>query len=489
MCVPRQAFCGPFLAIALAIVGTAARAAPVRAQGSVSGTWRAGATAIDVTIESWGTDCGPRPQSTRSTGSTLVNVEQKDRVLVLHGRDQDVRSDMCWSRNPAIKRSVASYANNIWTTRCRTVDNDPRAEQGTYTLKLVDPDTLLYQDVSHYDWALNTSRCVATFTTTQTLSRSDAKAKPQPARPPPQRVDTPADVPAPPEEERACTPGAPVHLSLRPRRIDVEVGQRVCFRARITDAADCALRDVEVDWSLSHSKALRATLNGGCFTAADSVAEAQGDFRIIAKAAGLEAEALASVRPIDLSAVIAKRMEGSGLIGFDESAESVRSPPKAVARISTHTSTEAQAGSMNRLLVGALGGLAMLVTAVGWWFSQRNRPAAISGSERRRRGSRSVITEAGAQGVETSPPASPATGPAAGLTDDSEPWICPTCRVGYPAHQGTCPKDGTALMPYAQFAQRRSPDQDRSKRCPICGKTFSAGSSFCSNDGASLVDA
>jgi hypothetical protein len=484
MRVQRQAIYGALLTVPLALAGVSL----ARAQSSLGGGWRAGATAIDVTIESWGTDCGPQPQSTRSTGGGLVNVEQKDQVLLVHGRDQDMRSDACWSRNPAMKRIMASYSNGTWTTRCRTADNDPRAEQGTYTLKLVQPDTLLYQDVSHYDWALNTSKCVATFTTTQTLTRSDSKATARPVRPPP------PDVPAPPaDEERACTPGAPAHLVLRPKRIDVEVGQRVCFRARVTDAADCAIRNAEIEWSLTHSKALRGTLNGSCFIAADTVAEAQGDFRILAKTAGLQAEAVASVRPIDLSAVIAKRMEGSGLTGFDESAQPAKSAPKAVARISTHTSTETEPSGTGRLLIVGLGSAAVLLAAVGWWFSRRARPAAISGN----RGSRarsSVITEASAesgQTVEASEPALGAGGSGAPAPSEeaSEPWICPTCRVGYPAHQGTCPKDGTALMPYAQFAQRgRHHDQERAKHCPICGKTYATGASFCSNDGASLVD-
>jgi hypothetical protein len=489
MRVQRQATYGALLTVSLAIAGVP----QARAQSSLGGSWRAGATAIDVTIESWGTDCGPQPQSTRSTGGGLVNVEQKDHVLLVHGRDQDIRSDACWSRNPAMKRSVASYSEGTWTTRCRTTDNDPRAEQGTYTLKLVQPDTLLYQDVSHYDWALNTSKCVATFTTTQTLTRSGTKTA-TPARPPPQRVEPPPDVPAPPaDEERACTPGAPAHLTLRPKRVDVEVGQRVCFRARVTDAADCAIRNAEIEWSLTHSKALRGTLNGSCFIAADTVAEAQGDFRILAKTEGVQAEAVVSVRPIDLSAVIAKRMEGSGLTGFDESAQPAKGAPKAVARISTHTSTETQANGTGRLLIVGLGSAAAILAALGWWFSRRGRPAAISGG-RPSLTSSSVITEssaglgetveASASGFEIGASAAPAA-----LDQASEPWICPVCRVGYPAHQGTCPKDGTALMPYSQFAQRgRGHDQDRAKHCPICGKTFATSASFCSNDGASLVD-
>jgi hypothetical protein len=456
------------------------RIAPAHAQGSsLSGSWRAGATAIDVTIESWGADCGPRPQSTRSSGGGIVNVDQKEQVLLIHGRDQDIRSDACWSRNLAMKRVVASYSNGVWTTRCRTADNDPRAEQGTYSLKLVGSDTLLYQDV--------------TFSTTQTLTRArDAKGQPV-------RVSRPGPGSAPDApEERACTPGEPAHLTLRPRRIDLEVGQRVCFRTRITDAADCVIKNVPVEWSLSHSKALRGALNAGCFTAADTAAEAQGEFRISARAAGLQAEAAVSVRPIDLSALVAKRLEGGGaLTGFDET-PAVKSTPKAVARIAAHTSTQPEVDAGRRALVLGLGIGAVLLTLLGWWWSRRTRSTTNRKPPTRERVS--VVLEPGTAPTNTVEASVDSAEPRSGDMQNStsqrppgeerEPWICPTCRVGYPAHQGTCPKDGSQLMPYAEFAKRgRRHDEERKKRCPICGAMFPATAGFCGTDGANLIDA
>ena len=481
---------------------------PARAQSAATGSWRAGATSVEVAVESWGGDCGPRPQSMKTPGGGLVEVEQKDQVLLLHGRDQDIRSDACWSRNPAMKRTMASYAGGVWTARCRTADDDPRAEQGTYTLKLVSPDSLLYQDLSHFDWSLNTSKCVATFTTSQTLTRAQptkaeaAKA----ARTPPQRIETPLTPPpiaavtppavAPPSnEERACTPGAPAHLALRPRRADIEVGQRFCFRARVTDAADCALRDPPIEWTLIHSKALRGTLNAGCFTAASTAAEAQGDFKIAARSGALNDSVSVSVRPIDLSSVIAKRMEANRLSGFDENAEATAtSTPKAVARIATHTSTEAASPGGRRTLVLALGVVAILLAVIGWFFSRRAQPAAVSGNPPSTPSSIPPLPA-----IMSQPPSLPNLALPAELATVSESaapgsaekqWICPTCRVGYPAQQGTCPKDGTKLMPYAEFAQQsKRHDEEHAKRCPSCGRTFPASAGFCGSDGTGLVDA
>jgi uncharacterized OB-fold protein len=72
----------------------------------------------------------------------------------------------------------------------------------------------------------------------------------------------------------------------------------------------------------------------------------------------------------------------------------------------------------------------------------------------------------------------------------NEPWICPLCRLGYPAAQGTCPRDGSKLMPYAEFNKRsRETTQERQKRCPKCGTLFAADTAFCGTDGVPLVDA
>jgi hypothetical protein len=69
-----------------------------------------------------------------------------------------------------------------------------------------------------------------------------------------------------------------------------------------------------------------------------------------------------------------------------------------------------------------------------------------------------------------------------------EQWICPTCRVGFPASRLRCPTDGTPLEPYEQFSRKARDRSAKMRRCPTCGKRFSAPAQFCGEDGASLVD-
>ncbi|HEX2677588.1 MAG TPA: hypothetical protein VHM19_13135, partial [Polyangiales bacterium] len=388
-----------------------------------------------------------------------------------------------------------------------------------------------------------TSKCVATFTTSQTLARvKDGKAAPAAAASQLKPITKPADVQtvaAPPEVvkkaepgARACVPGAPAHLTLRPKRADIEVGQRVCFRARVTDAKDCAIENANVEWSLSHSHALRGEIEGGCFSAARTTAEAEGEFKILASALGLKADASVGVHSVDLSALIAKRMEGDAVQGFEEQAAPVVAPPpKATAKIATRTVSARQKPNQKPIWLAAtgllvllgLGGLALAAKrkpavggpaisggsdddeptdgdershthdhgpshpTVGSSGGSQHRPSAASAPQQRVSGGGAAPTlmavpqmnpQPAPQPVSTRPP-----------VQAGEPWICPLCRVGYPAEQKTCPRDGSALMPYSDFNRRiREGEQAKQKRCPKCGDMFPATSAFCGKDGASLVD-
>jgi hypothetical protein len=201
------------------------------------------------------------------------------------------------------------------------------------------------------------------------------------------------------------------------------------------------------------------------------------------------------VRRVDLSSLIARRMEGAGLTGMDEAPSAPVAAPKAVARIATHTAPVEQSSAQSALLVG-LGLLALTLTAVGFWVSRRRpvlaaAPAADSSSNGATppdaiRTYDNEDTDEPDANLELAAALSASQRPDAG---SAEPWICPTCRVGYPAQQTTCPKDGTALIPYAEFTQRRKrAELEHEKRCPKCGKTYPQSASFCGEDGSSLVE-
>jgi hypothetical protein len=438
------------LAVLAVLLVQAADARAQDKQDSLAGPWQAGATTMDVAIESWGPDCGPRPQSSRSAGGGRVEVEHTGDLLVIKGRNSDVRSDRCLSPNPAVKKVGSSRKRNTWITRCKTPGGDPKQEHATYTMRLEADGRLLYEDVSHFDWKLKDSACVATITTRQTLQRASAvpAAPGMPATPgtgmampnvPPPGSRSPAP---PPPGTRAqtpstppCIPGKPARLSLRPRQADIELGQRTCFEARLTDAKGCAVSQPAVTWSLDHKPGIRARLENGCFRAEEGSAEGEGTFRVTAAFAGLRANADVEVSASTLPALIARRMEGGAIEGETPDAgvasaraatpaPSAAAEPKApVARVVARTVAVPQEGNRSSLGLAAIAtgvlAFAMLFGALLW---RMRRP---SSSQR------------------PSTPSEPARRPPAKTPTLS--LRCPRCGAFYPEGSAFCGNDGSAL--------------------------------------------
>ena len=383
------------------------------ADESVAGPWQAGATSMEVTIESWGKDCGPQPQSTRSSGGGTVQLEQQGEVVTIRSANRDLRSDQCWSPNRAMKRVSTRYIAGVWTTQCKTPADDPRQESGTYSLRLLDNGRLLYRDISQFDWRLRDSTCKATITTTQTLVR-------HPAGTPRTGV-----APAQPKREPAsadCQPGPAKRLVVRPRSAEIALDQTQCFHARVLDAAGCQLEGVQPQWALEHPPAIKGELERGCFRAGKSSAEAEGTFTVIARHAGLRAEAQVQVSAASLPALLAKRMETGAVVG-----ETAAEPEAAPARSSTRVAAKAievRHASDRRWLIALA---ALLAAAASAMFLLRARP-------RLRRASRAPAKSDAAQATTRE-----ANGPVTRIRR------CPKCGASYPESSAFCGADGSAL--------------------------------------------
>jgi hypothetical protein len=414
--------------IVLAALWSAAATARADGAASLAGNWQAGATSMDVAVESWGKDCGPRPQSSHSGAGGSVRIEQQEQTLIIHAGARSVRSDRCWSPNPMLHRTSSSYASGLWVTRCKTPDQDPREEQGTYTLKALAADRLLYQDVSRFNWKLNESTCVATITTTQTLQRVQGAVAPSPMAP---AASATAHKPAPPPSQASplpsapstasgasCKPGRAVRVSLRPHRAEIELGQRVCFHARVLDAAGCALQDAPISWSLEHGPAIKAKLQGGCFQAGDSSAESEGSFQVTAAHGALRAEAKVVVSAESLTALLASRL-GSGALTDDEgevepaaAAVAPTPTPTPSTRVVARAVREPQRGQERWLIALA----ALLAAGSGVLLLMRRsspRSRASTNKERSRPKTRR----------------------------------CPSCGATYPDSYTFCGSDGSELSP------------------------------------------
>ena len=431
---------------------TVLTAAPTRADGPYEGQWREGAMNIRVTIQSWGGDCGPRPQSTTAPGGSTFGIAQAGDHLTFQLRHERT-TRTCWSENRAVRRVSSSTRAGTWTIVCRTPPDDSRGETGRYTIQAVGSDRLQFTDQSEYDWQLNDSSCRASIRTTQTFTRVSGGAATQ----------------APPETRERCTPGAAARLALRPSQADVQPGGEQCFTVRVVDASGCPLRSRSV---LRLGPGSAGSVSGLCYRAAQT----SGTGGVVATHGDLSAEASITIRTMDLSDLIARRTE-TGSVGSGAPEEDATS--QTAAHLSARDADEEPDLVLPAIAVG--GALALVLFGV---VVLRRRSVA--------RVSKPDIT-AIRDGRSEAPRS--AAGPAGGTEpaiDDAisasvgEDLICPACRRGYPPGTDRCTHDQTALIPYSEFI---SVAKDESQKCPTCGKRFAANVKFCGEDGSTLVPA
>jgi len=472
-----------------------------------AGTWNAGATRIQVSVESWGPDCGPRPRSATVPAAGQVRITESGDHLVIHGRVQR-RTDGCWSENRAVRRVSASHQEGLWRTTCRTARTDPRSETGTYTLRANGTDRLEFTDRSRYDWQLNESRCVGTITSTQVFARMGGGPRPPPD-------------PTPDPERSRCTPGAGARVRLRPSEGEIEPGGELRLRATVVDASGCPVPRQTIRWELSRPAGLTGELQNGVFTAGETAAEAEGEFTIVAQSGSHRAEARVIVRTPDLSDLIARRTGGGVVQAQDDEDATAESAAGVSARAAE---TEEGSGWLWPVVGGAaallvlllLGLLIALRRSAGRLTPPPDRyvPAVMPSAEPT--GAPAPVPAPTASPPHTSPHAGPGTkscpvchreytdpamafcakdgsrlvtreaAPAGG-----QPLICPTCRRGYAPGTLTCPADGEELMPYAAFVARHKAreagEAALTKICPKCGDQYAKRVTYCSKDGSELV--
>ena len=478
-----------------------------RADGPFEGDWRAGSMRIDVSVETWGGDCGPRPQSTSTGSGGTIRVTQSGDHLTFATRPQRTTRG-CWSENTAVRMVSSTYQSGTWRIVCRTPPDDPRSETGTYTLTADGTERIQFRDVSRYDWQLNESHCIATITSTQTFERVSTATSEPTEPPPPDRTETPPET----VREPACTPGAPARISMRPADAQIEPGGRQCFAARVVDARGCAVPGQSVALELRSPPGAQGALRGSCFEAGATAATAEGEFVVSARAGALSAEARVRVRTPDLSDLIARRSEAGGIVGGSGDAQT-----EAEARVAARAEGTTSTGSLVLPLVG--GGIGLLLVGgaiIALLLRSRARRKRLDAEDEAARNAPSA-RPIPASAAPIAPPVEPppmvpmkcpscgrdhppgatvcsqdgtALVPASALvaaTSTAQGMICPTCHRGYGAGERVCPRDGSALVLYAEFTSRAKQVAGPTKVCPKCGERYSGATTFCGKDGTTLT--
>lgn len=485
------------LALAAAL-STCALARPGVAQ-DLSGSWRAGSRSVTNRTGSWGGDCPPRlPASDQEPGGSVTITHEGAQLRFSGALRGTTRS--CFSQRPGLRRSGGSASGNTWTTRCRTPDSVAERENGTYTFRAEGDSRIVYEETTRWDWQLNESRCQATRTARQVLTRVGA-APTMEAEPDPE--EEPADT--------ACTPGEAARIRLGGPET-TEAGARACFSRQVVDAAGCVLRGVTPSLQIvSAPSGVDAARFPRCFEATRP-----GRYVIEARHGELQARRTLEVRGDEVD-VTGLRASGAG--------DGREIGPSEATGASALAARAGGGGLPLAAIFAALGlvGLGAILLVVGRKraaAARREDEAAAAEREVARAEREALEREAAAQAAraaaqaQAAATASAAPSPdkicptcerhyadggashcpadGAELIDPADPrvqaqgMVCPTCRVGQPFGTETCPSDGSKLALYAVFSTRAKREKAASRRCPTCGKSFSGGVTFCPEDGTRL---
>jgi hypothetical protein len=471
----RLAF-GCAAAVSLALTWVAASSA--HAESGFAGSYRPSPMRIEARVSAWGVDCGTRPQSQVIEQQGKVEVRDQGAHLVLRFADRSLRTDGCWSPNPAVKLTSATSVEGRFQAECKTTPGDAKREIGRYSLTAT-PGKLELLEESDYDWQLKQSHCVAKVRITQTLV--DARKPAPPAPPAEQPVPTPAATPAPAAAEKpACVPGPVTRIRLRPNDARIAPGERVCFTIKAFDAAGCAAQPpAETSLNLTKPGGAQGSLNGTCFRAAPSAALAEGVFKVVASASNLRSEASVTVSALDLSDITARRgPSGTGALDPTGPVEetALESGIRAVAAGShgllwLGLSLAGVAGVLSLVAVGALRALRRQANQAREAEAEALESAEFSAPVPRRSPAVAVRP--------VSPAPTPAEVPAIAPAAKGPQRVCPRCRRGYAPGTARCATDGEALLNYDEFMKRAQDSDAPPRACPQCGERLAAGAMFC----------
>lgn len=459
------------------------------ADGPFEGEWRASPRRIGIELQSWGSDCpGGIPLRQTEPGGA-VRISQSGDHLRFTGAVRG-STQGCWSDQPGIRRTGATIRGDTWTIRCATAPNTAQAERGTYTLKAEGQDRLVFEETTRWDWQLRDSRCTATRRSRQTFTRVAEEAPAEPEEP----------------EPANCTPGRPARLIISPRRAELRAGERVCFRTRVTDAAGCRVPNQNVRLRLEADEGRSARIDGQCFFAGETAADAEGSFRIQATSGELSATARVAVAVDDLTDLVA---QGS-------STPTPVSPGNAEADSASGVAARA-AGDEDGFPLWWIGaglglllliGVSIVLVVRGRKKPEESAPESPMPPSRVASAAPAAADDAiRAVGATTKRPERvcpvcsfeadadtefcPNDG--ARLIDPESPevkaqgMICPACRRGYAAGSARCGIDGEELIPYAFFVARQKHEESAGKKvCPKCGTSYGPEKTFCGQDGTPL---
>jgi hypothetical protein len=464
-----------------------------------AGEWTINSSKLEVIVKSWGENCGPRPKS-------YSNFKKREVIIIVRGEHLifsrgGVRTDRCWSPNPRIRTINANVTTSRWSRHCRTTPDDPRYEDGEYSLVAKGDDRLNYFSVSKVDWRLKGDHCVAYLEERRVYVRA-----------PPETDGEAGDESSGKADNRCEEPGPLKRIVLKPRRAQIGPGQKICFKAVGIDEKSCRF-PVEAVLSVTQDqKEVPGLLSkGGCFLAGETAADSEGLYVITARVDGKRSTSQVKVNFPDLSDLLSAELKPSeeavddqgpeetapGEIGTDLRDASVGdagtplpveavSPPAVKAPPSPRSPVPvpSEPGWMqpSPLVIALIGlGLAVVVLVIVLLVKRRN---SFEFDDEDDWDDDPYVTPAQTSSrlVAASDPSPP---------DDDPKLYCPSCLRAFPLESAFCPFHGEKLVT-KKLANMEHGGGDGTQSttgmiCPTCHRGYGFDARYCPHDARELV--
>lgn len=429
-----------FLSSVLFAVSILAVAAS-RADDRWNGVWTMTSMSLDVAVESWGENCGPRPVSYTSKQAREVEITAAGRHLIFS--KGGMRTDRCGSPNPRLATVSQMTTSGVWSRTCQTENTDPKYEWGEYSLVAKGSDRLEYTAKSKFDWTLKGDHCVASSTEKRIYVRDlDASERARQERLEKENGNEEEEKINLDEVHPECAePGETKRISVQPKDVRLGPGERVCFKVLAWDGNGCK-KEVNASWSATQDfqSADELISKGGCFKAGDTAADSEGLYRVAAKADGKADFAEVTVVFPDLGELLAARLRPlDELPDADGGAAAATAPKLTLIPLQPSAGTsQPAAAEMSRsgwlwiavagvLAAAAIGAVLAVVLRRSKKTSDRHGPVERENNR---------IKEE----LSTSTPFRTEMG-----------MVCPKCHRGYDSTARFCPHDSEKLLPFTEW--------------------------------------
>ena len=464
-----------------------------------AGDWVMKRIAVDVTVQSWGPNCGIEPKSFSRTTNSSVQIKETNGHLIFS--TADIRTDTCGSMNPKVRSVLAKKGGGRWKRVCKTAADDPKSEEGEYLLEADGSNHLEYTAASKFNWTLKGDHCIASSIERRTYVRVGS-SNATPSLPPISNIKAPpAAEPAPsPDNEdiyqnpECATPGKTIRIEVSPRSAVIGPGERICLSVTFVDAVGCKTEpDKRIVWTAKQDdRAIpRLMTANGCFQAGDTAADSEGTYIVTAASGGKTAEASITVAFPDLGELFAARLRPLEDAEPEQPEEVAETTPPTPIKIDTvpsparslpvqaPTPQAEEDGSAPYLLISIIAAMVLLVASVIIFLKKRRTSMDEEAAEEEDFEQSLLIR--GFKAASDLPEA-PFSKPRSS-TERVKGKICPKCGNKFDVFSSFCPYDKSDLV----LISPGSTDAPTGMICPKCHRGYEGDAKYCPHDAEQLV--